>query len=64
MWAMDTTVKPKTKVEPNAFGPVYFGVILLLIGIVMTLGPLTFTGLLVGGMGIAMVTVGMLHRYR
>ncbi|WP_407343359.1 hypothetical protein [Pengzhenrongella phosphoraccumulans] len=41
-----------------------YGVILLVVGVMMTLTPLIFTGLLIGGMGIAMITVGMLRRYR
>lgn len=61
---MSTEATAPVKVERSAFGIVYFGVILLLVGIVMTLTPIATTGLLVGATGISMLTVGMLRRYR
>ena len=41
-----------------------YGPLLLVVGLVLTTGPLDVMGLLVGTLGVAMLTVWMLRRYR
>jgi hypothetical protein len=57
------TTEVKAKTPPDTFVLVYFGLILLIVGGFMTAAA-NLAGLLVGGLGIAMLTVWMLRHYR
>lgn len=56
-----TTTEVKVR-HPDAL--IVYGPLLLVVGILMTSGPALLSGLLVGGLGIAMLTVWMLRHYR
>jgi hypothetical protein len=59
---MATTTKTDPKVKhPDAL--IVYGPVLLIAGLLMTTGPV-YAGLLVGGLGIAMLTVWMFFHYR
>lgn len=62
--AKPETTKPETPAVRDTFLLACYGGILLVAGLVVSLTPQGFAGLLIGGLGISMLTVGMLRRYR
>jgi len=58
-------VTDTTNTRPrDTFHLAYFGAILLVVGVVMSTTTLGLTGVIVGLLGVAMLTVWMLRRYR
>lgn len=62
---LDASMAEKTEVRPRETNLLAgYGGMLIVIGLVLTTSPLDVTGLLVGVLGVAMLTVWMLRRYR